>query len=134
VLLEKALVGHRDTLLRLSASLVRGCTQYEDPGSIDLLVKCASNRWLLVEVKTIGGNSVGVVRRALGQLYEYQYRLRPERRVNLTLAICFAKALTTPSWLLPFLTDDRAINVLWPTENGFEIHGPDTEWLRALVG
>lgn len=133
VLLEKALAGHRETLISLSRTFAGKCDQYEDRTSIDLLLRFSVRRGLLIEVKTLGGNPVETARSALAQIYEYRYRLDSPRKYGLRLAVCFDRPLGGPSWLLPFLTNDRGINVLWPLDSTFVIRGPDAGWIRRRM-
>lgn len=129
VLLEKALKGHGETLDDLAAGLTEGCAAYEDPDSIDLLVRCGTRSPLLVEVKTLAGGVVTAARRALAQVYEYRYRFNEPSTI---LAICFDHRPTGVIWLLPFLTADRGINVLWKSSHGFQVVGPHTSEIQGL--
>jgi len=130
VLLEKALAGHRSTLAYLASAFNAPCAKYEDPESIDLLIRCPGRKRILVEVKTVFGDPVSAARRALSQVYEYRYRLGKPRVV---LGICFDRPIDRPDWLLNYLTKDRRINVLWTSGAGFVIKGPEAELFRAQM-
>lgn len=132
LLLEKALGGHRALIKDLVQALRQDPSArcYEDARSYDLLV-----RWpdidLLVEAKTMEGDSVSRVRLGLSQLLEYSYRLHVGHGISASLALAFDRPLEGPPWLEPFLEADREITLIWRAPNGFIARGPVAAILEA---
>jgi len=122
-LLEKANQDHHDVLLALTDLFEdAGARCRADPLSVDLVARWTGGPAILVEVKTVPSRPIHRARTALGQLYEYAYRLRSQV-TDLHLAIAFDRPVRRPAWLMTYLTDDRNITVIWRERDTFQIRG-----------
>ena len=132
LLLEKALAGHHELL----AALIRhfrnaGYKCFEDPRSVDLI---AEGQYLtvLIEVKTVPGSAIDVVRSGLSQLFEYAYRLRRDLP-NPVLVLAIDRPVRSPRWLVPYVTQDRRVNIVWRNGTRMLVEGPDAPSLRRVL-
>jgi Holliday junction resolvase len=131
---EKALKGHRQTLNALARVLREaGARCREDRASIDLIAEWPDRATLLVEVKTAERSLVGRARMALAQLLEYAYRSKRQLRARPMLGIVFDRRPAGPKWLIPYLTRDRRLNVIWRENDSFWISGPDAKAIARRV-
>jgi hypothetical protein len=134
LLFASAIQGHADLITRLIGAFESaGGTCKEDPSSVDLLVRFESRATLVVEAKTLAGEIVQRSRLGVSQLYEYTYRMRSQTEPPVVLILAFDRPPTGPDWLIPYLTEDRAINLMWPGADSFYVVGPDSALLRRLV-
>ncbi len=112
---------HRDTLAILITTLKRNGYLTEQNTFIDLFVRLWSGP-AIFEIKSIsqnGDNELSQARHGVSQLYEYAYRHGYSGVASLWLVFS-TKPSTT--WLIPYLTNDRGIRVIWLEEG--ELVGP----------
>ena len=107
--LDYANQQHRHTLATLSRVL-DGMGYYPEANTfIDLFTRLSSGP-AIFEVKSISPtNELSQTRHAISQLYEYRYR---HNYRDATLWLVLSKKPDT-KWLVPYLLDDRDIEVLW---------------------
>lgn len=130
---EKALLGHRQTLNLLAQTLqAAGAECWDDRASVDLVASWSDGLSALFEVKTVPVGAVGPTRLAVSQVLEYAYRLR-RWFSEPVLGIVYDREPLGPSWLVPYLIDDRRINVIWRDADSFRVRGPEARLLAARV-
>lgn len=99
------------------------------------LAAFTENEATLFEVKTNNpDNTVSQVRKAVAQLYEYQYQQQlPDSNLCLVLE---TKPTTKHLWIIDYLTNARGIQVVWEDGSGFS--GPSSNpkalaWLHPQL-
>lgn len=130
---EGAHSAHRRTLNLLASTLrAAGAECWEDRASVDLVASWVDSLSVLFEVTTIPEDAVGPTRLAVSKVLEYAYRLR-RRFSEPVLCIVYDRQPHGPSWLLPYLCEDRRINVIWLDAGALWIQGPEARLLAARV-
>lgn len=101
---EKSKRLHAAMIDELPRILVgRGAEVYEDPASIDLLVRLGGVE-SIIEVKTVQPRNVRPrVRLGIGQLFEYQYRREKEIQQRPTLALAISSNVKRDDPIIDFL-------------------------------
>lgn len=109
--LERANLDHRIAERILYERLVvLGSDPYR---SVLIDMYAVLDRPFLFEIKSIGqDNFLSQVRKAIAQLYEYQYR---ESLPSSTTKVLFLASVPPmePNWIVPYLVHDREIAVAW---------------------
>jgi hypothetical protein len=96
-----------------------GAQVYEDPNSIDLLVRMPEDGESIIEVKTVSPRNFKYrVRLGIGQLFEYQYRRQHEAKIAPTLALAISSEVRENDPVLDFLNRHLDISVLARREQG----------------
>lgn len=124
--LDFAVKEHRDTLETLIVTLKKKGYLPEQNTFIDLFTRLWSGP-AIFEIKSISqsrDNELSQVRHGVSQLYEYAYRHGYSGAASLWLVFSSRPSTT---WLVPYLTDDRDIHVMW-REDG-ELVGPSAHEL-----
>jgi hypothetical protein len=131
-LLEAAINGHSETLIRLAEAAKRGgATVTQGRGSIDLLATWPDGLMLLAEVKTTPSKLVTRARLGLSQLFEYRFRSGLPSETMLALVL--DRPPKGPTWLTSFITGDRNVNLIWWNGMNFEVRGPGASALVERI-
>lgn len=120
-MLEKASKEHAETLKRLAEFLKnQGLKPIEDPQSYDLAILNPEQCWIF-EVKTWTiSNIKDQIRKAIAQLYEYNWRARDKfpKKSNLIIALNKSPVGFLEKWFFEYLSSDRYITLIWLDEDG----------------
>jgi hypothetical protein len=109
ILREKANCEHARILNLLAARLRFKNIQVFENTFIDLLIN-VDNQTFIFEVKSNhGSNTLSQIRKAIGQLYEYRYRIN---KPQATLCIVLQER-PSQDWIVNYLVNDRKILVCW---------------------
>ncbi|MBM4434808.1 MAG: hypothetical protein FJ028_06875 [Chloroflexi bacterium] len=128
--LEKALQSHREIVETLADVFARsGAACSEDSNSYDLLVEWPDGTALLVEAKSLNGPLGQRVRLAIGQLFEYRYRVRSDLGVTPQLAIATNRQIADP-WLVEYLTRELGMMLITVVPAGVFATG---DWAESLT-
>ncbi len=102
-------------------SVANGGEVFDDPQSLDLLIKFKAHEFL-VEVKSVNPRTfVNRLRLALGQLLHYEYLRSQQSQVPRRKVVAFPALLRPTNWAIPFIRDFMDYDLLTLTDNIIQV-------------